>query len=353
MNSINNKYETASLKSEKILLVGGAGFIGHHLALELRKKEAQVIVLDNLQINNIVSILSNTKISEKKRKLYIQFIIERFQLMREAGVVIENIDARDFNLLSDCYLSHKPSKVVHLSAISSAVKANLNPSLAYDVQINSLRNVIDLCKSNKGITNQIVFLSSSTVYGDFKEKSVNETVRPKPKGVYANGKYMGERMVRELNALYDIDYTIVRPSALYGIRCISGRVSQKFIENALSGKPLILEGGGEGLLDFTHIDDLVEGIVRTLIYKEARSHTFNLTFGSARPILELASIIKEKLPETILEEAPKVDLKPTRGTLEINRAQNLIGFKPKKPIEIGYSLFCDWYIEKWNSISNV
>ena len=349
MLNLQNKYNNASLKNEKILLIGGAGFIGHHLALELRKKDAQVTIVDNLQINNIVNILSNLKISEKQRSLYINFILERFKLMREADVNFANIDARDLNLLNDVYLNNKPTKVVHLAAISSAVIANQNPSLAYDIQINSLRNILDLCKNNKGITNQIVFLSSSTIYGDFKENSVNENIRPQPKGVYANGKYIGERMVRELKTLYDIDYTIVRPSALYGIRCISGRVTQKFIENALNGKPLILEGGGGGMLDFTHIDDLIEGITRTIIYDEARSQTFNLTYGNARPISEIANIIKNKLPSTILKEAPAAKFKPKRGTLEIERAKKLIGFEPKKPINIGYSSFCDWYIEKWNT----
>ena len=272
--------------------------------------------------------------------------------MRKSNIEFANIDARDLNLLSDIYLTNKPSKVIHLAAISSAVIANKHPSLAYDIQLNSLRNTLDLCKNNKGITNQIVFLSSSTVYGDFKQRSVDETMRPQPKGVYANGKYIGERMVREIKTLYDIDYTIVRPSALYGIRCISGRVTQKFIENALNNKPLILEGGGSGMLDFTHIDDLVEGIIRTLIFKGGRSATFNLTYGSARPILELAKIIKEKLPNTIFKEAPEAKLKPKRGTLTIDRAKELLGFNPKKSIELGYSSFCDWYISNWKKYKN-
>ena len=184
------------------------------------------------------------------------------------------------------------------AAISSAVTANNNPSLAYDIQINSLRNTIDLCKNAQDYTNHIVFLSSSTVYGDFEEQSVDETIRPKPRGVYANGKYIGERMVREAKTLFDLDYTIIRPSALYGIRCISGRVTQKFIENALLNKPLILEGGGGGKLDFTHIDDLVEGITRTLIYKVARSKTFNLTYGDARSISDLTKNYKRYNPRS-------------------------------------------------------
>ena len=348
----NNKnlYDTSNLSNEKIMLIGGSGFIGHHLALELKKKNAEVLVLDNLQINNIVSILGNKEISEKKRNLYVSFILERFNLMRKANINFANIDARDLSLLSSIYNDFKPTKIIHLAAISSAVTANNNPSLAYDIQINSLRNTIDLCKNSRNYTNQIVFLSSSTVYGDFKEKSVDETTRPQPKGVYANGKYIGERMVREAKTLFDLDYTIVRPSALYGIRCISGRVSQKFIENALLKKPLILEGGGGGQLDFTHIDDLVEGIARTLIYKEARSKTFNITYGSARPISDLANIIKEIMPDVQLLDAPEAKLKPKRGTLIINRAKELLNFIPKKPIELGYAEFCRWYIEQWNKL---
>ena len=70
-----NIYATANLNNEKIMLIGGSGFIGHHLALELKNKNAEVLVLDNLQINNIVSILGNKDISEKK-KIYISFILE-------------------------------------------------------------------------------------------------------------------------------------------------------------------------------------------------------------------------------------------------------------------------------------
>ena len=341
-------FEKESLKDEKIMLVGGAGFIGHHLALSLRDKDADVMVVDNLQINNIVQMLSSNEYSVNQRNMYIKFILDRFELMRNKGVKFSNLDARDLNALQDVYLSYNPTKIVHLAAISSAVVANQNPSLAYDIQINSLRNILDLCKNRRGITNQIVFMSSSTVYGDFKEKSVTEEVRPQPKGVYANGKYIGERMVREAKNLFDLDYTIIRPSALYGIRCISGRVSQKFVENALSGKPLRLEGGGGGMLDFTHIDDLTEGITRSMVYKGGLSKTFNITYGNARYISDLVKIIKLKIPNAIIEEAPIANDKPIRGTLEIDRAKKYLDFCPKISLELGYESYCDWYIEQWS-----
>ena len=96
-NNNKNIFNSSSLKGEKIMLLVGSGFIGHHLALGLRKKGADVIVLDNLQINNIVSILGNLEISDLKRKLYIKFILDRYTLMREAGIRFSNIDGRDLN----------------------------------------------------------------------------------------------------------------------------------------------------------------------------------------------------------------------------------------------------------------
>ena len=84
---------------------------------------------------------------------------------------------------------------------------------------------------------------------------MNESVRPKPIGIYANTKYMAERLVRTYANQYGLGTVIIRPSALYGERCVSRRVSQMFIENALLKKPLLLEGGGDGRLDFTYINE--------------------------------------------------------------------------------------------------
>ncbi|MGH7003311.1 MAG: NAD-dependent epimerase/dehydratase family protein, partial [Alphaproteobacteria bacterium] len=192
------------------------------------------------------------------------------------------------------------------------------------------------------------FMSSSTVYGDFEGASVNETVRPRPRGVYANGKYIGERMVREAKELYGIDYTIVRPSALYGVRCVSGRVTQKFIENALMGKALLLEGGGSGRLDFTNVEDLVEGIARALALEGGRSRTFNITYGSARTIADLAAIVKDVVPGVRFEERPASPEKPKRGTLEMGRAREFLGFAPSRGLDTAYREYCRWYAEQWS-----
>ena len=210
--------------------------------------------------------------------------------------------------------------------------------------------MLELARFSKGQVNQVMFLSSSTVYGDFETAEVDEHTRPQPNGIYANAKYMGERLVRTYRDQFGQGVTIIRPSALYGERCISRRVSQVFVENALTGKPLILEGGGDGRLDFTSIGDLVDGMIRALAMHEKTpqySTTFNLTFGNARTIAELANIVKSVIPSAQFENRPRNVEKPVRGTLATRRAEEMLGFKAKLPLEIGYKAYCEWYLDQW------
>lgn len=337
------------LKSERVLLVGGAGFIGHHMALALRALGVETLAMDNLMINSLVDVVFDDGPEEVRRQAYTLFLQDRFALLRKAGVALHNGDARFFVDLSQVFERFQPSKVVHLSAIASAVEARKNPGLCFDLQLVTLRNVLELCRMNHDKVNQVMIMSSSTVYGDFEGASVDENTRPRPRGIYANTKYMAERLARTYNHQHGVGITIIRPSALYGERCIGRRVSQVFIENALTGRPLHLEGGGEGRLDFTCIDDLVDGMVRALALHGGShsSQTFNLTFGNARTVAELAAVVKAVVPNALLEERPRANDKPIRGTLSTERARELLGFAPKWSLETGYRRYCEWYVEQW------
>jgi len=338
-----------NLTGQRVALVGGAGFIGHNLALGLRHYGVEVLVVDNLMQNNLVDNVSTIDIDPFRRELNHGFLRQRFDMMREAGVVLRNADARSMTDLAERLSDFQPTKIVHLSAISSAIDARKVPGLCFDLQLITLRNVLEYTRLFPQGIDQVMFVSSSTVYGDFETATVDENVRPKPYGIYANAKYMGERMIRTYNDQYGLGITVVRPSALYGERCISRRVSQAFIENALMGKPLLLEGGGDGRLDFTYIEDLVDGMIRAMAAHEGpgSSNTFNLTFGNARTILELANVVKSVVPDAILEDRPRDQIKPVRGTLSTRRAEDMLNFKARWPLEIGYRRYCEWYVEQW------
>ncbi len=341
-----------NLKDCRVALVGGAGFIGHNLALELARVGATVLVIDNLMVNSLIENVYNTDREPRQRAVYQSFLLDRFYMMREAGVMLENCDARHYIDLNRVLNNFAPHKIVQLAGIASAVTAAKMPDVTFDLTLLTLRNTLEWMRTNSNITKQIMFLSSSTVYGDFETAEVDETVRPQPSGIYANSKYMGERLVRTYRDSYGLGTTVIRPSALYGERCISRRVSQVFIENALVGKPLLLEGGGDGRLDFTYIHDLVNGMVRALAVHEGPEHssTFNLTFGNARTIADLAAVVASVVPGTVMEDRPRVMSKPVRGTLSIDRAREKLGFTPSWTLEEGYRQYCQWYLDRWNSI---
>lgn len=351
---IPNQYDKETiqkLSSERVMLVGGAGFIGHHLALELRSIGVEVLIVDNLMWNSVVDSLYKINSDPVQAEAYNSFLIDRFSLMRYAGVGMTNADARSFMDMLGVFHDFEPTKVVHLSAISSAVEARKNPGLCFDLQLVTLRNVLELSRERVGQVNQVMLLSSSTVYGDFEEDSVNESIRPRPNGIYANTKYMAERIIRTYKHQHGLGCCIIRPSALYGERCISRRVSQVFVENALTGKPLFLEGGGTAKLDFTYIRDLVDGMVRALAAQAdlgtGRSETFNITFGSARTIADLAGIVESVIPNVTIEEKPRAEEKPIRGTLATEHAREVLNFNAKWPLEEGYRQYCEWYLDQW------
>src|SRR5664279_2475491 len=112
------------------------------------------------------------------------------------------------------------------------------------------------------------------VYGNFLNSEVAEEEPLNPIGIYGALKFAGEKLVIAYNQVFDLPYTIVRPSALYGERCVSRRVGQAFIENALQGNALSINGDGSDALDFTYIGDLVQGAMLCIKRPEARNQIF-------------------------------------------------------------------------------
>ena len=183
------------------------------------------------------------------------------------------------------------------------------------------------------------------VYGNFGNEPAHEDRECKPLGIYGALKYGAEKLVIAYNQVFDIPYTIIRPSALYGERCVSRRVGQAFIENALSGINLSINGNGEEGLDFTYIDDLVQGIVKSIGNSRAFNEVFNITYGEARSLNNLAEQVIKRFPKIMVVHQPRDALMPERGTLDISKARELLGYEPCFPIEAGFERYINWNIE--------
>lgn len=181
------------------------------------------------------------------------------------------------------------------------------------------------------------------IYGDFKTESVNEDALKDPKGIYGAAKLSSELLIKAYHNLIGLPYTIIRPSALYGPRCINNRVTQIFIEKAIRGESLNIHGDGSQKLDFTFIDDFTAGMVITQTNRDAINGIFNLTTGHAEPIGKLAAILKKYFTDLVVKYEPWDKIVPVRGTLNIDRMKSL-GYKPKYTIDNGYPNYIEWYL---------
>jgi nucleoside-diphosphate-sugar epimerase len=331
---------TISLEGRKIALIGGAGFIGHNLALTLAERGARVEVIDSLQVNNLLAF-SGKMPDLHNRELYLRIIHERLDLMHSAGIPLHVQDARDYHALGQL-LSHqiKPQVIIHLAAVAHAGRSNKDPYSTFDHSLRTLENALD-CARN--YAEQFIFLSSSMVYGDFLTEQVDEDHPLNPIGIYGALKVAGEKIVIAYQQVFDLPYTIIRPSALYGARCVSRRVGQVFIENALNGSKLRVDGDGSERVDFTYIDDLVNGICLAIQKPAARNQIFNMTYGNSRSIHDLVSIVQSHFADVEIEYVERDKLMPFRGTLSVDKAAALLGYSPKNPLEVGFPKYIDWY----------
>lgn len=334
-----------SVEGKKIALIGGAGFIGHNLALHLKSLGAEVSVIDGLTINNLMSF-SSSDVDAVNRELYLDILNERQRLLREAGVPMLVQDAREYAAVSRLITNLEAEVVVQLAAVSHANKSNKDPYTTFDHSFRTLENALDASKNR---VEHFIYFSSSMVYGNFTSGEVTEDTKCDPIGIYGALKLSGEYLVKAYNQVFDLPYTIIRPSALYGERCVSRRVGQIFIENALTGQEITIAGDGSDKLDFTYIGDLVRGVQAVIESDAAKNETFNLTYGDSRSLGQMAELMREHFPDLEIRYTPKDKLTPDRGTLCVDKAKDLIGYSPDFPLERGYVDYINWYKEFYAS----
>ena len=124
------------------------------------------------------------------------------------------------------------------------------------------------------------------------------------------------------------------------LSCITCFSQDKY---TISGKDVSIDGDGSDLLDFTYIQDLVNGIINVIENPKSKNQTFNITYGSARKISDLIDILKLSFPNINIQYKKRDRLMPHRGTLSIQKAKDLIGYEPKWPVEKGYLEYINWY----------
>lgn len=315
----------------KILVTGGKGFIGSRI-VERLSNDHSVYVIDNNETYGLVSKKELNRLHKwRTRNWKWKNIIDMVGDVCDRGVCL-----RAF--------SHHPDVVIHLATYPRAKIVEEDPISAVPKIINTTTNLLWHCSTFD--VKKFVYVSSSMIYGHFKD-GAKEDSKTKPINIYGEAKLAGERLTKLFSSRHGLNYNIVRPSGVYGPGDLPDRVVTKFFTKALDNKTITLHNGNNKI-DCTYLDDAVDGIIKTAM-SQVSNVSFNITNGKAVTLRDLAEkICSISGSESDIEDTGDNPLYPTRGTLDISRAKDLLGYEPQTGIEQGLQNYLDWY-NKWRS----
>ncbi len=308
----------------KILVTGGAGFIGSALAERLIRDNHEIVVIDNF--NEYYDV-------ELKRK--------RVEALLSKVAVIEG-DITDKNFLTEIFEQNKFDVVCHLAAQAGVRYSVEHPEVYVTTNVLGTQMVFEAMKEF-GVK-RMVYASTSSAYGvtatsPFKE----EEKADRPVSVYAATKRAGEMIAHSYYAMYGIETTCLRFFTVYGPWSRPDMAMFKFADKMMTGKPIDIYNKGDLRRDFTYIDDIVEGFVKATM-KPLGYEIVNL--GSGKPI-ELLSFV-EQLEDVLGVKAKKNLLPMQPGDVfetyaDITKAKELLGFESQMDFETGIHNFSEWF----------
>ena len=333
----------------KILVTGTAGFIGSHLAHRLLDRGDEVIGVDN--VNDYYDV--NLKEARLAR------------LLERDGFTEVREDVADRDVMATVFRDHKPERVVHLAAQAGVRYSLENPHAYVDANLVGFMNILEGCRHND--VKHLVYASSSSVYGanEAMPFSVHDNV-DHPLSLYAASKKANELMAHTYSHLYNLPTTGLRFFTVYGPWGRPDMALFIFTRKILAGEPIDVFNPGHHRRDFTYIDDIVEGVVRTLDHvargnpdwsgekpdpgtSRAPYRIYNI--GSNNPV-ELSRFI-EIIEERLGRKAEKNLLPLQAGDVpatyaDVDALIEDVDYKPSTTVEDGIARFVDWYRSFYN-----
>jgi nucleoside-diphosphate-sugar epimerase len=311
----------------KILVTGGLGFIGHNVVRVLESFRHEVAIIDNKTTYGIIPPAELDYL-----------ILERLCRINTRNITVANIeDPFDDSIFEGVDV------VIHLASFPRQKVVNNNPTWGSRVMSEGLLNLLELSVKHK--IKKFVYVSSSMVYGNFGKHEffdgIDEAADCRPMGQYGIMKLAGEWLVQDYSRQYNLDYTIIRPSAVYGPYDVEDRVVSKFLLAAMRGETIQVNGANEAL-DFTYVDDAAMGIACAAIEDIANNQTYNITRGRSRTLLEAAKLAVQIVGQGQVEVNSRDKNFPSRGQLNITQAYKDFGFQPNVDIEQGFKQYHDW-----------
>jgi len=308
-----------------VLITGGAGFIGSHLADRMLEDGWRVTVVDNFDpYYDPATKWSNVG-----------------QNRRNPNYSIEVVDIRSPVELAE-RLQGVFDLVIHLAA-KAGVRPSIADPLGYSaVNVSGTQHVLEFCR-NRGIP-RVIFASSSSVYGvnphlPWKEDDhVLQPISP-----YAATKVCGELLGHVYSRLWGFQFLALRFFTVYGPRQRPDLAIHRFARLMLDGRPVPIFGDGSSRRDYTHVDDVVDGIAAAVDYSASQYEVINLGNNRTVSLTELVSLLEEAIgtrAQLAGHPAQEGDVPATWA--DISKAERLLGYRPRVPIEVGLSDFVSW-----------
>ncbi len=316
----DNNYLVENYKNKKILVTGGAGFVGTNLVKKLAMLQVdKIIVLDNLFTGNKDNIASINNVE------FIKGSVEDYELV--------------------CDIVKRCDIVFHLAARNIIVSTK-EPKEDFNTNVYGTFNILEACRYAR--IERVVYTSSASVYGNALYLPINEKDSLYPLNPYAASKLAGEAYCNAYFETYGVPVTILRYSNIYGSYQTPSNpycgVVLKFIQWALNNLPIQIHGDGEQTRDFTFIDDAVEATILAGVNNRAIGETFNIATGIETSINLLAKIVLEiTKSSSSIEYIDKRDIDNVRRrVLSIEHARRILRWTPKTTLKDGIRRTIEW-----------
>ncbi len=312
------------IKNKLIVVTGGAGFIGSHIAWEL-SRENDVVIIDNLYTGK----RENTP----------------------PGAKFIRADIRDYERIAEVISS--ADYIFHEAAIVSVVESIEKPLFTEEVNVLGTLNILRALMEGEG---KLVFASSAAIYGDNPNLPLKEDETPRPMSPYGITKVSSEHYLRVFHELYGLPVVSLRYFNVFGPRQGANQyagVISIFISRALRNEPLIIFGDGKQTRDFIYVKDVVRANILVAESRKANGKIFNVARGERTTILELATKIIEitGANTSILFDKPRPgDIKHSQA--DITKIRKL-GFKAEWSIEEGLKKTVEWYRKTMKESENI
>jgi UDP-glucuronate 4-epimerase len=307
----------------RVLVTGGAGFIGSHVAEKLLARGDEVVVLDNFND-------------------FYDPAIKRGNAAGLRGAKVVTGDIRDVPLVAKLFAESAFDGVVHLAAMAGVRPSLLDP-LHYD-DVNVRGTLVLLEELKKKPKTKFLFASSSSVYGDsgrvpFREDAdIHHPVSP-----YAATKRAGELFAYTYHHLYGVPTTCLRFFTVFGPRQRPEMAIHKFVDAVHRGKSIPFYGDGSTRRDYTYVDDIVDGVLRAFD-RCSGYEIYNLGESATTSLSELVTMIGQVTGlEPVLDRQPLQAGDVSTTYADISKARARLGYDPKTPVRAGLERFVDWY----------